>query len=108
MRRRFIQIDGELVEVTPEYDAGGRKSVVGAILGDKLYSNLPLTNGADISSRTKHREYMKRHGLTTIDDFSSTFKEAEKRRIAEKHGFDPTRKMDIARAIDKVAYKGRR
>lgn len=52
------------------------------LAGDRHYDGLRASDGTDISSRTKHREYMKRTGLTTADDFQSTFAKAEKDRQA--------------------------
>jgi putative FmdB family regulatory protein len=51
-----------------------------ALAGDRHYDGLRAPDGTDISSRTKHREYMARTGLTTVDDFQSTFAKAEKAR----------------------------
>lgn len=53
-----------------------------ALAGDRHYENLRGPNGEDLSSRTKHREFMKQSGLTTMDDFKSTFKKAEEERTA--------------------------
>lgn len=52
----------------------------GALWGDSHYDGLRATDGSDISSRTKHREYMKRHGLTTADDYKEAWAKAEKAR----------------------------
>lgn len=58
----------------------GLSGVNNALAGDRHYDGMRAQDGTDISSRTKHREYMKRHGLTTYDDFKQTFaKEQEKR-----------------------------
>jgi hypothetical protein len=51
-----------------------------ALAGDRHYEGLRGPNGEDLSSRAKHREFMKRTGLTTMDDFKSTFAQAEKER----------------------------
>lgn len=53
-----------------------------ALAGDRHYDGMRAPDGSDISSRTKHREYMKRHGLTTADDFGSTWNSAAKEREA--------------------------
>lgn len=58
-----------------------------ALAGDRHYDGLRATDGTDISSRSKHREYMKSHGYTTADDFtgqwSAELKEREARRLAQ-------------------------
>lgn len=51
-----------------------------ALAGDRHYDGMRATDGTDISSRTKHREYMKRNGLTTSDDFTGAWQKAEKER----------------------------
>lgn len=57
-----------------------------AMAGDRHYDGLRAPDGTDISSRTKHRNYMKSRGLTTVDDFSGTWKSAEKERTAIRQG----------------------
>lgn len=51
-----------------------------ALAGDRHYEGMRGPNGEDVSSRTKHREFMARTGLTTVDDFQSTFANMEKDR----------------------------
>ena len=103
MRRRFVQINGELVEVSGDFVPEARTSV--PVIGDRHYDGLRASDGADISTRTKHREYMKQHGLTTVDDFRTEFKVAEKKRVETKSGVDPTRRRDIERAIGRIAER---
>ena len=70
------------------------------LAGDRGYDGLRAQDGTDISSRSKHREYMKRHGLTTADDFKDTWAKAEKARAEYRttgRGGAITRD-DIARA----------
>jgi len=71
-RRRYVQIKGELIEVTPDHVGETRDGArnAGLLWNDRDYDGLRATDGSDISTRTKHREYMKRTGLTTVDDFS--------------------------------------
>lgn len=72
-----------------------------ALAGDRHYDGLRATDGTDISTRSKHREYMKRNGLTTVDDFKGVWAEAEKRRTEYRttgKGGAVTRD-DIARAM---------
>lgn len=73
---------------------------------DRIYSANPFVgaNGEVIDSKKKHREYMKRHNLTTIDDFKGTWAEAEKRREAVftgKHDREARREA-VARAMEKA------
>jgi hypothetical protein len=49
---------------------------------DRLYSAAPFRahDGTLIDSKRKHREYMRRHGLSTADDFKGTWDRAAKQR----------------------------
>lgn len=51
-----------------------------ALAGDRHYDGLRAIDGSDISSRTKHREYMKRNNLTMTSDFTNSWKESERQR----------------------------
>lgn len=53
-----------------------------ALAGDRHYDGLRATDGTDISSRVKHREYMKRNGLTTADDYKQTWEKSASEREA--------------------------
>lgn len=77
-------------------------AVHNALAGDRIYDGLQASDGTDISSRSKHREYMKRNNLTTIDDFTETWKRDARERADRIAGVDPTRKQDIADAIEKL------
>jgi predicted nucleic acid-binding Zn ribbon protein len=76
-------------------------AVGNALAGDRHYDGMRATDGTDISTRSKHRAYMKAHNLTTADDFSSTWKRAEQERTARVAGHDPSRVQDVARAVAK-------
>jgi len=99
MKRTYRLIDGEWIEVTRR-EPSGDAQYHGSLWGDRGYDGMRATDGADISSRKKHRDYMQRKGLTTADDFTETWKSAEKKRAAffnnEK---DPDRRRAIERAI---------
>lgn len=60
----------------------------GWLYSDRLYSAAPFMGkaGEVVNSRKKHRAYMARHNLTTIDDFKGTWADAAKAR--EKHYTD--------------------
>lgn len=100
-RRRFIQMREppyELIEVTDDYQAPMR-SDSGALWGDRHYDGVTAPDGTDISTRTKHREYMKRTGLTTADDFKETWAQAKasRERLFTEGG--TFRRQDVERAI---------
>lgn len=81
-RRRYIQSKHppyELIEITDDYQPDLRTDS-GALWGDRSYDGLRATDGTDISTRSKHREYMKANGLATADDFKDTWAKAQERR----------------------------
>jgi hypothetical protein len=84
-----------MVRLTPDWQPESRRVPV---VGDSHYDGLrsPM-DGADISSRTKHREYMRRHGLTTTDDYKDTWAKAAKDREASIAS-DKSRREEIGRA----------
>jgi len=108
-RRRYVQMSEppyDLVEVSDSYVPEPR-AVNNALAGDRHYDGLRAVDGADISTRSKHREYMKRHGLTTADDFTQSWAKAEKARneyrITGKGG--AVTRDDIGRAIHQLESK---
>lgn len=106
-RRRFIYPGNgaDPIEVDDDYSPPPREH--GRVHGDAHYDGLRAPDGADISTRTKHREYMKARGLTTMDDFSDSFRRAEAQRMEVRRGVDPGRRAQIARAIHQLHTKGK-
>lgn len=72
------------------------------LASERHYDGLRAQDGSDISTRAKHREYMKQHGLTTVDDFGVTWQRQARERAERVAGTDPTRAADVAQAIDKL------
>lgn len=72
-----------------------------ALAGDRHYDGLRASDGTDISSRSKHREYMRAKGLTTIDDFTETFKRKEEERAALRSGTfeDKELRQDLTKEV---------
>jgi hypothetical protein len=56
------------------------------VLAGRFYENTAATDGTDIGSRRKHREYMKRNGLAMADDFKKEWSSAERERRAIQTG----------------------
>lgn len=100
MRTSYVQIDGVLVDKATLAERPIAADS-GALWGDRGYDGQRAPDGTDISTRTKHREYMRSRGITTIDDYTNEFKQAEKKRASAMAGVDPTRKADIARALER-------
>lgn len=112
MRRkyRYDPESGEMIEVgaaTPPPAKKGALNHMGGLWSDRHYDGMRATDGADISSRRKHREYMKRHGLTTADDFKETWARAQREREHYMQHGGSVRKEDIRRAIDQVMQRRR-
>ena len=81
---------------------GRAAAIDNALAGDRSYIGLCAQDGTDISSRSKHREYMHRHGLTTADDYTETWAKAQKAREAYRRGergHGSVTREDLARAF---------
>ncbi len=76
-------------------------AIANALASERHYENLRAQDGTPIDTRAKHREYMRANNLTTVDDFSSTWKRDAQTREARIAGDDPQRARDIAQAIAK-------
>lgn len=86
----------------------GHNALDNALAGDRHYDGLRATDGTDISTRSKHREYMKRNGLTTADDFTASWRAAEEQRNRYRRGEPGTGAVtrdDIARAFARDAER---
>lgn len=67
-RRRFVQIDGELIEVGAGYVPEPRN--VHHVMPD-IQPYTSMIDGSTITSRSHHREHLKRHGCVEIGNDSS-------------------------------------
>ena len=72
---------------------------------DHIYSDSPFiaSDGTVINSRKKHRDYMKRHDLTTMDDFKETWDKAAKER--EKFAREGTDRKERRRQVEEAIHK---
>lgn len=98
-RHRWVQINGKLVPVGENFIQEGQEPPKYHILGDKNYEGMasPI-DGSDISSRTKHRTYMKDNNLAITDDFKGQWQKQREQAVA---GVDPTRKQSLVDAVNK-------
>lgn len=105
-RRRYIQDPEtlEMIEVTADYVPLSRDSAKnrGALWNDRHYDGVKATDGTDISTRKKHREYMKANNLTTTDDFKETWATAQKKREEYFTRGGSIRRADVERAFHQV------
>lgn len=67
-RRRFIQINGELVEVSLDYQAEPRAAH--HVMPD-IEPYQSMIDGKQISSRSHHREHLRMHGCIEVGNDSS-------------------------------------
>ena len=77
-----------------------------ALVNDRHYEGMKAPDGTDISSRAKHREYMRANNLTTIDDFTETWKREALAREARMAGEDASRTTDIVEAVHRLERGG--
>jgi hypothetical protein len=104
-RRRFIQRRDppyDFIEVSDDYSPDPRNAD-STLWNDRSYDGLRATDGTDISSRSKHREYMKKNGYTTVDDFKQTWAKAREQR--DKYYTEGPRqevRQDINRVIESL------
>lgn len=103
MKRRFIQDKNtlELIEVTEDHVPNSRIGDA-ALWGDSHYAKTTGPNGEDLSSRAKHRAYLKATGLATADDFQSNWARAKEAREKYHQSGGSVSREDVARAIAKL------
>lgn len=80
------------------------------LMSDRLYDKLPPAHdGTHINTRTRHRQYMKRNNLTTIDDYQGTWEKAREKREAFYKGTDKQMRYERARDVAAaMEQRGRR
>ena len=67
-RRRFVQINGELVEMRQDYVPEPRAGYF--IMGD-IQPYTSQIDGSTITSRSHHREHLREHGCVEVGNDSS-------------------------------------
>ncbi len=92
----------KLVEITRQKQGPADKKI---FVSDAHYDGLVATDGTDIGTRKKHREYMKQNNLTTMDDFTNSWSEAKESRENYMQNGGTFRREDIARAINEIERK---
>lgn len=103
---RYDPESGEMIETTaPQRQRSA--AAAGALWNDSQYHGMRATDGSDISSRKKHREYMKRHGLTTSDDYTATWSKAKEARERYMRSGGSVRKQDVLQAITQLSQRNR-
>ena len=100
-RYRYDAKSKELVEITAERKAD-RTNADRSLWNDTHYDGAKTTDGKDIGSRKKHRQYMRDNNLTTSDDYKNEWKAAEKARDIYRTRGGTVTKDDIRRAIHQL------
>ena len=96
MRKRFVQINGELVEVGASYVPEPRTPL---IMGDiKPYRS--MVDGSLISSRSKHREHLRAHNCIEVGNETKYLK-------PKPLTSPPGLKEEIIRATEQVLSRRR-
>lgn len=72
---------------------------------DTHYDGIRATDGTDISTRAKHRAYMRANNLAMADDFKETWKAATKERENTRI---PGLRDSIGRAMYQIETQSRR
>jgi hypothetical protein len=105
MRRRFVlnPATGRLVEVAIPREPPAKVH----IQTDTGYEGLRSSEGHDLSTRKRHREYMQQKGYAMMSDFAEEWREkaAQRADFFTTGGDHEGRLQNIEEAIDAVVYK---
>ncbi len=99
MRSRWIQLNGELHKVDPDWTSEPRSDV--HIIGD-IAPYRSMVDGSIITSRSHHREHLRQHNCVEVGNDSSLWKKPEPLKSP------PGLKDDIIRAVNDVERRLRR
>lgn len=109
MRRRYVYrtnpVSGQVesIEVGGDYETPTRQPVY----TDRYMEGVRASDGTDISSRGKRKEWMRRNDLVDVDDCKGMWAKAEKEREAMTQGKHdtPARREAIGRAIHNLSQR---
>ena len=104
-KRRWIQDPKthELIEVGADYKTERRgQSLDSSLWGDRHYENVRGPNGEDLSSRAKHRAFLRSTGLATTDDFKSSWAKAQEARDHYRQNGGSVKASDVRQAIERL------
>jgi len=99
-RYRYDTEKKEMVEIPEDWTDAPRST---GDLGKFQYDNMRATDGADISSRTKYKDYLKATGLTPTSDFKNEWAQAAKKREEVFKGTND--KKQRREAIERAIYQ---
>jgi hypothetical protein len=106
VRGRFVYDAeaGQMVEVGAEWTDTPRRAQTPT--EELTYGGVRATDGTDISSKRKRREWMKQNNLADADDFKGTWEKAEKERAKYYQGTHDTR--EIRETVGRALYESRK
>ena len=99
MKHRYVQIDGELVEVPRDWMPEPRAD---HHIMDDIKPYRSMIDGSEITSRSKHREHLRMHGCIEVGNDSSLYKPRQP--IASPPGL----KEKVIQAVNAVEERKRR
>lgn len=113
VRGRFVYTQGgdplpEPIQVSGDFTGAERRAP--KTTEELTYGGARATDGTDISSKRKHREYMKQNNLAMADDYKQTWAKSQAEREAYSRGerIDPSLREDVGRSIHELEKKSRR
>jgi hypothetical protein len=97
-RGRFVYRDGQMVRVDSDWTDAERRSQT--LTEELVHGKTVTTDGVDISSRKKRREYMQATGVTDSSDFSpGWFERTKKEKRTEQ---DRQRRTDMVETYKRL------
>jgi hypothetical protein len=110
-RRRYRWDPEKGCCVPVDADFVGERRDNGLKSEEEVYGHIQATDGTDLSTRRRHREYMREKGLTVADDFKGVWAKAEpemKKAVTPDSGFDrASRREDLGRAVHELRSRRR-
>lgn len=104
-RFRYDAEAGQCVEVGADWTDAERRAATAT--EEIVYGNTQATDGTDLSSRKKHREYMKQNGLAMVSDFKEHWQTKKKER-ENFHGPNGTNTKRIKESVAQAFHKLRK
>jgi len=102
-RGRWVYDEAQQKLVPADEYRAAERALDAPIMMDRFYENTFATDGTDIGSRRKRRDYMRAKGLADADDYKETWAKAEeqRRRMADVTYDDRSeaQKLDARRLI---------
>lgn len=99
-RGRWVWDEGQQKLVSADEYVAPVRALDAPVMVDRFYENTAATDGTDIGSRRKHREYMNARGLAPGGDYSPQWYESRRKEM--KRDADRQRHATLERALYKL------